>query len=89
MARYRSKDVTDLRWNDMRRRATAQLDLEIKAWREEALNNLLGALWEKYAAALTSGDVVELEAHYEKWVQRALDESIGQPVGPNGSAVAA
>lgn len=79
MARYRSKDSTDLRWNNIRRRITRQLDLEIAEWREEALNKLLGSAWEKYAAALATGEVVELEAHYEKWVSLALDEAIGRP----------
>lgn len=88
MARYRSKDSTDLRWNSIRRRITKQLDLEIAEWREDALNKLLGAAWEKYAAALATGDVVELEAHYEKWVSRALDEAVGQPVGPGAAAAA-
>ncbi len=79
MARYRSKDSTDLRWNNIRRRITRQLDLEIAEWREDALNKLLGSAWEKYAAALTTGEVVELEAHYEKWVALALDDVIGRP----------
>ena len=86
MARYRSKDSTDLRWNNIRRRITRQLDLEIAEWREDTLNKLLGSAWEKYAAALTTGEVVELEAHYEKWVALALDESIGRPADAAGIA---
>ena len=86
MARYRSKDTTDLRWNNIRRRITRQLDLEIAEWREDTLNKLLGSAWEKYAAALTTGEVVELEAHYEKWVALALDESIGRPTDANAVA---
>lgn len=88
MARYRSKDSSDLRWNSIRRRITRQLDLEIAEWREAALDKLLGGAWEQFAAALATGDVVELEAHYEKWVSRALSESLGDPVGPDAAAAA-
>lgn len=88
MARYRSKDSTDLRWNSIRRRITRELDLEIADWREDALNKLLGAAWEQYAEALSTGNVVELEAHYEKWVSRALNEAIGQPVDPDAAKAA-
>lgn len=76
MARYRSKDETDLRWNRIRRRITRELDIQLADWREEALNNLLGSAWQKYAASLSTGEVLELEADYESWVARALDEAI-------------
>lgn len=76
MARYRSKDETDLRWNRIRRRITRELDIQLADWREEALNNLLSAAWQKYAASLSTGEVLELEADYESWVARALDEAI-------------
>lgn len=83
MARYRSRDETDKRWNSIRRRITRQLDLEIADWREDALDKLLTGAWEQFVAALSTGDVVELEAHYEKWVSRALSEAIGDPTGPD------
>lgn len=76
MARYRSKDETDLRWNRIRRRITRELDIQIADWREEALNELLGSAWQKYAAALGTGDVLELEADYEAWVARALEQHV-------------
>ena len=76
MARYRSKDSTDISWNKIRRRITRELDLQIADWREEALNELLTSAWTKYAASLSSGDVLEVEAHYEEWVAKALEEAI-------------
>jgi succinate dehydrogenase flavin-adding protein (antitoxin of CptAB toxin-antitoxin module) len=76
MARYRSKDETDLRWNRIRRRITRELDIQIMDFREKALNDLLTAAWEKYAAALSVGDTIELEGNYERWVDQALTEAV-------------
>lgn len=80
MARYRSKDETDLRWNSIRRRATRELDIQIADWREKALNTVLTSLWEQYAASLSTGDVLELEAHYESFVGKVLDEVVSVTV---------
>lgn len=73
MARYRTKDEVDLRWNRIRRRITRELDLQIADWREQALNELLGGAWEQYKNALTSGETLELEASYTQFVSEALD----------------
>lgn len=77
MARYRSKDDVDLRWNKIRRRITRELDIQIADWREDALNRLLSAAWEQYKTALSSGEVLELEAKYEsQFVAEVLDDVI-------------
>ena len=72
MARYRTKDDVDLRWNRIRRRIVRELDTQIADWREQALNELLTSAWEKYKAALSTGTVLELEASYETFVGQAL-----------------
>jgi len=76
VARYRSKDETDLRWNRIRRRITRELDIQISDWREEVLNKLLTTAWEKYVATLETGEKLALESHYENWVAAALTESL-------------
>lgn len=73
MARYREKDEVDLRWNAVRRAATARVDLEVKTYREKRLNDVLTKLWNTFAVALSQGDIVELEPEYETWVSDALD----------------
>lgn len=73
MARYREKDEVDLRWNAIRRAATARVDLDVKTYREKRLNDVLSQLWKTFSAALSQGDIVELEPEYEKWVADALD----------------
>lgn len=80
MARYRQKDETDLKWNRIRRRLTRELDTQIQDWREEALNKLLSRAWNEYAASLSTGEVLELEAEYEEWVGKALEQSGIKPV---------
>jgi len=49
--------------------------VQIRDWREEALNTLLSAAWDKYVEALGEGRVLELEASYETWVARALNDA--------------
>jgi hypothetical protein len=80
MARYKEKDITDLRWNRVRRRLTRELDTQIQDWREEALNKLLSRAWQEYAASLNTGETLELEAEYEEWVGKALEASGVKPV---------
>lgn len=75
MARYREKDETDLRWNKIRRRLTMELDVQLKDFREDALNTLLSGAWKEYVAALGEGKVLELEAGYEGWVTQALRDA--------------
>ena len=81
MARYRSKDETDLVWNRIRRRITRELDTQLQDWREEALNKLLSDAWVKYAESLNTGTVLELESEYETFVGKALHEHINLQVG--------
>ncbi len=76
MARYREKDETDLSWNRIRRRITREFDTQIMDWREEALNKLLSTAWDRYVQSLEQGKVLELEAEYERFVGRALNEII-------------
>lgn len=85
MARYRSKDETDLVWNRTRRRITRDLDTKIMDFREELLNKMLTDAWEKYAAALESGALVQLEDEASSWVDNVLESQL-KPVieAPNG-----
>lgn len=72
MARYRTKDETDLVWNRTRRRITRDLDTAISDFREELLNELLTAAWERYVAAIETGSLVELEDEATRWVDDLL-----------------
>lgn len=80
MARYRSKDETDLAWNRTRRRITRELDIQIADWREKALDALLTSAWKQYAASLSAGETLELEASYETFVAKALDDAVSLTV---------
>jgi hypothetical protein len=80
IAKYRTKDDLDLRWNRIRRRLTRELDTQIADWREEALNRILAGAWEKYTEAISSGKVLELEARYETFVGDVLDDVIDAAV---------
>ena len=52
MARFRTKDETDLTWNRIRRQVTRDIDTRILNFREELLNEALTAAWERYADAI-------------------------------------
>lgn len=83
MARYRTKDESDLRWNRIRRRLTRELDSQIIDWREQVLNQLVSHAWDKYQQAIESGTLLEIEPDYEPWVARALSESVNVQVEGN------
>ena len=72
MARYREKDETDLVWNKTRRQITRDLDTKIQNFREELLNQLLTAAWERYSAALETGTLIELADEASNWVDHEL-----------------
>jgi hypothetical protein len=76
MARYRSKDETDLVWNRTRRRITRDLDTKIQDFREELLNKLLTAAWDQYVQALETGTLVQLEDDASKWVDEVLAQQL-------------
>jgi hypothetical protein len=76
IARYRTKDEIDLRWNRIRRRITRELDLQIADFREEALNDLLSDAFTQYAKSLQTGEVLELETRYASFVSDVLADVI-------------
>ena len=76
MCRYRSKDETDMTWNRIRRQVTRDLDTRIQNFREELLNEMLTAAWEKYAAALETGSLVQLEDEATQWVDGVMSAQL-------------
>lgn len=76
MARYRSKDETDLVWNRTRRQITRDLDTRIQNFREELLNKLLTDAWDKYVEELDTGTVVQLEDSMTAWVDDILNRQL-------------
>lgn len=76
MARYRSKDETDLVWNRIRRQITRDLDTEIANRREEVLNDLLSGAWNDYSNSLKQGTVVELEAKYKHLISEIVKDVV-------------
>lgn len=76
MARYRSKDETDLVWNRIRRQITRDIDTRIMNFREELLNKALSKAWERYAAELETGNVVQLEDEASGWVSTLLERQL-------------
>lgn len=76
MARYRHKDETDLAWNKIRRRITAEIDLEVRNVREEILNLALSKAWDDYAEALGEGKIPEVEGRYTQLVAAVLKDAV-------------
>jgi hypothetical protein len=65
---------------------TRELDTQIQDWREDALNKILSDAWDKYVAALATGDLLELEGEYIAFVGKALEDLL--PVVVVNDAVA-
>jgi hypothetical protein len=76
MSRYRTKDETDLVWNRTRRRITRDLDTKIQDFREELLNEMLTAAWDKYVDALETHTLVQLEDEASRWVDDVLQQQL-------------
>jgi hypothetical protein len=86
MARYRSKDETDLAWNRIRRSLTREIDTELQNRREEALNTLLTKAWTDYVEAVGQGTVPEVESRYTKLVSAVVKDVVPDvsEVAPDG-----
>ncbi len=78
MARYRHKDETDLAFNRIRRRITAEVDLAVRDVREVILNDSLSKAWEEFTTAVGEGKLPEVEARYEKFVTEIVADRIPQ-----------
>lgn len=76
MARYRSKDETDLAWNRIRRQITRELDTEIANAREDALNSLLTKAWDDYTKAIGEGTLPEIESKYTGLVKTIVADIV-------------
>ena len=87
-ARYREKDETDLTWNRIRRQVTRDLDTRIQNFREELLNEMLTASWEKYVAAIETGSLVELEDEATRWVDDLLSRQLRPAIKAKNGRVA-
>ena len=72
MARYRLKSEEEMAWNAIRRAVAARVHLEAAAWKEKRLNDLLPSLQVEFQRTLNAGNLPELEADYEQWVEDAL-----------------
>lgn len=85
MARYREKDEASLVWNKIRRQLTRDLDTRIQNFREELLNRLLTDAWDKYAAAIETGRLIELEDVASGWVDHELAKHFAIESGESAS----
>ena len=88
MARYRTKDETDIVWNKIRRQVTRDLDTRILNFREELLNEILTASWERYVAAIETGSLVELEDEATRWVDDLLSRQLRPAIKAKNGRVA-
>lgn len=75
MAKYRLKSEEEMAWNAVRRAANAKLRLEAAAWLEKRLNDVLPQLQVEFQRTLAAGNLPELEAGYETWVEDAITAS--------------
>jgi hypothetical protein len=93
VARYREKDELDLAWNKIRRRVTRDTDTRIMDFREELINTLLVAAWDRYTKAIERGEKpmledeasVWIEAHLKRYLAPALEE-VGREVADRPKA---
>jgi hypothetical protein len=76
VARYRTKDETDLVWNRIRRKITRDIDYQLMNVREEMLNVALSAAWGDFTEAIGTGKLIEIEDRYSTYVEGIVKDAL-------------
>jgi hypothetical protein len=75
VARYSQKNEADLAWNRIRREVVAKVHLAAANWKEEKLNEILPRLQDEFEKSLIGGEILEIEASHETWVDEVLQDA--------------
>ena len=73
MPKYRLKTDEEMAWNAVRRAARARIRLEAAAWEEKRQNDILPGLQVEFHKKLSGGNLPEIEADYEAWLEISLN----------------
>jgi hypothetical protein len=79
---FTPKTEDELRWDLVKAAARAKVNLEVAAYRNRRVNEILAELWPAFQASLNGEEILEIEPDYAEWVRDALvvsDEA--NPVG--------
>lgn len=69
---FRSKTEDELGWDLIKAAVRAKTNLEVHAYRNRRVNEMLTELWPQYQAALSGESILELEPEYETWITDAI-----------------
>lgn len=69
---FTPKTEDELAWDLVKAAARAKVNLEVAAYRNRRVNEILAELWPAFQASLNGETVLEIDPDYAAWVQDAL-----------------
>lgn len=73
MPSFTPKTEEALAWDLVKAAVRAKVNLEIAAYRNRRINEVLSELWPAFQAALSGEELLELEPEFESWVRDAVE----------------
>jgi hypothetical protein len=70
---FTPKTEEQLAWDLVKACARGKANLEVAAYRNRRVNEILAEVWPAFQASLAGEEVLELSPEYENWVKDALE----------------
>lgn len=72
---FTPKTEEELAWDLVKAAVRSRVNLEVAAYRNRRVNEILAELWPAFQASLNGEDILEIDPEYETWVAGALEAS--------------
>ena len=72
---FTPKTEDELAWDLVKAAVRAKVNLEVAAYRNRRVNEILGELWPAFQASLNGEEILQIEPDYGTWVADALETS--------------
>ena len=72
MPHFRSKTEDELAWDLIKAAVRSKVNLEVAAYRNRRVNEMLSELWPAYQASLSGETILEIEPEFETWITDAI-----------------
>jgi hypothetical protein len=72
---FTPKTEEELAWDLVKSAVRAKVNLEVAAYRNRRVNEILAELWPAFQASLNGETILEIEPDYGTWVADAIETS--------------
>lgn len=73
MIAFTPKTEEELAWDLVKAAVRAKVALEVAAYRNRRVNEILGELWPAFQESLNGETILEIEPDYASWVADAIE----------------